>query len=176
MAITVLTPTERIIAGVKKGQTGIVNIPTLTTKQIQKLRTTPTITPSAPTKKITDTVKAPSQKSDTVTQTISTKTREADWLDIAGTFFPPAKLLTLGRMPVGTVTPTVEYTGTPEALASYADITGMGKGNAAPTQTDPLSTLSTGLGKIGEVIPVLLLITLAGAGLGLFSQFKGLFK
>ena len=75
-------------------------------------------------------------------------------------------------MPVGTTTPVITYEGSPEAMAAWTDLQPT---PATPTATDPLRTLSTGLGKIGEAIPILLLIAVAGAGLGLFGKFKRLF-
>ena len=111
---------------------------------------------------------------DDITITGNQDQQGLDWWKTLGTFFPPAKLLDFGQFPVGTtLPPTFTISGSPDALARYNDLMPSG---AAPTDTSgPLDSINEGIGAVGKAIPILILIAVAGAGIGLFSKFKGLF-
>ena len=122
--------------------------------------------------KKTITVK-PQHSNNTISTTVQHKPREPDILDVAGAFFPPAKLLTLGRLPVGTTTPSITYEGSPEAMAAYSNL--MPSGATTTDTASPLDSINEVIGAVGKALPILILIAVAGAGIGLFSKFKGLF-
>jgi len=158
MVISVLTPTERAIMGLKKGESGVFVIPDATVKQLREYR--------SPTK---TNITTPSKQNDTVTQTITTERRSADWLDVVGSFFPPAQLFNIGRDPVGTERPVFTTTGTPEALAEFQGLTG-----GIPS-TDTGDTLSGALEGLGSLMKYAVPLVGIGLILSVFGKVKRLF-
>jgi len=181
MALTVLTDIEKRIAGIKKSSSSVAVIPNTTIKQIQSYRAakttatkkkttnTTTNTTSSGGGGSTATTTSNSSSSNTVKATIGTKTESADWLDILGAVFPPAQLLNIGQLPVGTQTPTVTYEGTPEALNS---LNGPSAGIVAEESTDLFGDLTNQFGGILKIaIPLIGLGFIAST----MKSFKGLF-
>lgn len=122
-------------------------------------------TPAPTTKTITPLDKA------TITVTPSDP-RQADLLDIARLFFPPALLFGIGRTPVGvTPPPTVTTVGTPEVIKKLGLLT--------PTPTPTTPTLPQ-LGGIGEaftkaegIIDKIMLVAVILSVVGLGSKVLG---
>jgi len=174
MGITVLTPTERRIAGIKKGQSGVVNIPTLTVKQIQKLRTTPTTTPSSGGGGASNTNSSGKKKTTNTNQdqvSITNTTTQTPWdpMDILGAIFPPAQLLNIGQLPPGTTVPTQTITGPPGAINQLT-------GPTADITAEDNSGLFDGLTKdFGGILKIAIPLIGLGFIASTMKSFKGLF-